>query len=290
MTAQPEIFDRALLRRRKARAALCMAKHAFLMEHVVADLADRLSIMQRRFEIGLDLGAHGTLLSGHVLRTGKIGRMVCAAPIPELCGLADVACIVCDEEALPLAPASLDLVISALSLQLVNDLPGTLVQIRRALKPDGLFLAAMLGGRSLEQLRDAFAKAEIATTGGLSPRVAPFADVRELGQLLQRAGFALPVADADVLEVTYPSAHGLVADLRGMGVSNMLRERRRAPMRRATLEAAMADYARDFGHAGRVPATFEIVTLTGWAPHASQQQPLRPGSARGSLKAAIDGS
>lgn len=290
MTAQPEIFDRTLLRRRKARAAPRIAKHAFLVEHVAADLADRLSIMQRRFEIGLDLGAHGTFLSSHVLRTGKIGWMMRAAPVLELCGLADDACIVCDEEALPLAPASLDLVVSALSLQLVNDLPGTLVQIRRALKPDGLFLAAMLGGRSLEQLRDVFAKAEIATTGGLSPRVAPFADVRELGQLLQRAGFALPVADADVLEVTYPSALGLMAELRGMGVSNMLRERRRAPMRRATLEAAMAGYARDFGHDGRVPATFEIVTLTGWAPHASQQQPLRPGSARGSLKAAIDGS
>ena len=290
MTGQPEIFDRALLRCRKTRAASGMGDYGFLLEQAAVDLADRLSIMQHRFEVCLDLGAHGDLLSERLRETGKTGRIVRAAPVPDLCGVADGACIVCDEEALPLAPASLDLVVSAVSLHMVNDLPGTLLQIRQALKPDGLFLASMLGGRSLEQLRACFAKAEVATTGGLSPRVAPFADVRQLGQLLQRAGFALPVADVDMLEVTYDSALGLMRDLKRMGVSNMLRDRRKVPMRRDTLEAAVAAYEEDFGSKGRVPATFEIVTLTGWAPHASQQQPLRPGSARGSLKAAIDGS
>ena len=267
-----------------------MARHAYLLEHVATDLAERLSIMQRRFEVCLDLGAHGTLLSSHLLRTGKIGRVVRAAPVLELCGPADGACFVCEEEALALAPASVDLVVSALSLHLVNDLPGTLLQIRKALKPDGLLLAGMLGVRSLEQLREAFAKAEVETTGGLSPRVALFADVRELGQLLQRVGFALPVADTELLEVTYGSARDLMGDLTAMGAGNVLRDRRKVPLRRKTLAAAVDYYDRDFGRDGRVPATFEIVTLTGWAPHGSQQTPLRPGSARGSLEAAIGGA
>lgn len=289
MTDQPDIFDRALLRRRKARAAGAMDKHAFLLEHAAADLAGRLSIFQRSFDVGLDLGAHGTVLAELLIQTGKIGRLFRASMVPELCGPPDGASLLCDEEALPLAPASFDLIVSALCLQLVNDLPGTLLQIRTALKPDGLFLAAMLGGRSLEQLRTAFAKAEVETTGGLSPRIAPFADVRELGQLLQRAGFALPVADADVLDVTYVSAFGLMQDLKGMGAGNVLRDRHKVPLRRSTLGAAISIYDREFGQDGRVSATFEIVTLTGWAPHASQQQPLRPGSAKGSLKAALGG-
>ena len=289
MTNPIEIFDRALLRQRKARAASGMSDHGFLVEHAALDFAERISIMQRHFETCLDLGAHGLFLSERLHETGKTGRIMRASPVTELCFHEDSACIVCDEEALPFAPESLDLVVSAAGLHLVNDLPGTLLQIRRCLKPDGLFLASMLGGNSLEQLRTAFAKAEIATTGGLSPRVAPFADIRQLGQLLQRAGFALPVADTDSLDVTYPSALGLMRDLKSMGVSNMLRDRRKVPLRRATLAAAIEAYASEFGKGGLVPATFEIVTLTGWAPHASQQQPLRPGSARGSLKAAIDG-
>ena len=176
------------------------------------------------------------------------------------------------------ATASLDLVVSALALQFVNDLPGTLIQIRRALKPDGLFLAAMIGGDSLAELREAFAQAEAEVEGGVSPRVAPFADLRDLGALLQRAGFALPVTDVDRVTVRYASPLALMHDLRRMGAGNALSERRRTPLRRATLRRVLEIYAERFADPdGRIRATFEIVWLSGWAPHESQQQPLRAG-------------
>ena len=284
----PQIFDRHLLRIRKSRAAAGMERTTFLLDHVATDLAERLSLINRRFALGLDLGAHGTRLADAIGQTGKVTRLLRAPIIPELAGPADDNGIAGDEDTLGQGPASLDLIVSALGLQLVNDLPGTLAQIRRALKPDGLFLAAMLGGRSLEQLRAAFASAEIAVTGGLSPRVAPFADVRDLGALLQRAGFALPVTDSDSLTVTYPDPLALMRDLKAMGASNMLTDRRKTLMRRDLLAAACHQYRQQFGLPdGRVPATFEIVTLTGWAPDASQQQPLRPGSAKASLQAAV---
>ena len=166
--------------------------------------------------------------------------------------------------------------VSALALQFVNDLPGTLVQIRRALKPDGLFLAALIGGDSLAELREAFAAAEAEVEGGVSPRVAPFADLRDLGALLQRAGFALPVTDVDRLTVRYDTPFALMHDLRRMGATNALIERRRTPLRRATLARMVEIYADRFADPdGRLRATFEIVWLSGWAPHASQQQPLR---------------
>ena len=193
-----------------------------------------------------------------------------------------------DEEALPFRDASLDLVVSALALQFVNDLPGTLIQIRRALKPDGLFLAAMIGGDSLTELRAAFAEAEAEVEGGVSPRVAPFADLRDLGALLQRAGFALPVTDVDRVTVRYASPLALMHDLRRMGAGNALTERRRTPLRRATLRRMLEIYAERFADAdGRIRATFEIVWLSGWAPHESQQQPLAPGSAKTRLADAL---
>lgn len=196
--------------------------------------------------------------------------------------------IAADEEALPLADASLDLAVSALALQWVNDLPGTLAQIRRALKPDGLFLAALLGGDTLTELRQSFAIAEAEIEGGVSPRVAPFADMRDVGALLQRAGFALPVADIDRLTVRYDTPFGLMQDLRGMGATNVLLERRRTPLKRATLQRMAQIYAERFSDAdGRLRATFDIVWLSGWAPHESQQQPLRPGSARTRLADAL---
>ena len=196
--------------------------------------------------------------------------------------------VVADEEALPFRDASLDLVVSALALQFVNDLPGTLVQIRRALKPDGLFLAALVGGETLTELRQAFAAAESEVEGGVSPRVAPFADVRDLGALLQRAGFALPVTDIDRLTVRYDSPFALMHDLRRMGATNALIERRRTPLRRATLLRMAEIYAERFADPdGRVRATFEIVWLSGWAPHPSQQQPLKPGSAQARLADAL---
>ena len=189
--------------------------------------------------------------------------------------------VAADEEALPFRDASLDLVVSVLALQFVNDLPGTLIQIRRALKPDGLLLAALAGGDTLIELRQAFAAAEAEVEDGVSPRVAPFSDVRDMGALLQRAGFALPVTDVDRITVRYGSPLALMHDLRRMGATNPLVERSRRPLKRATLMRMMEVYAERFSDPdGRIRATFEIVWLSGWAPHESQQKPLAPGSAR----------
>lgn len=197
--------------------------------------------------------------------------------------------VVADEEWLPFAGERLDLVVSALSLHWVNDLPGALIQIHRALRPDGLFLAAILGGDSLSELRQALVRAESELEGGVSPRVAPLVDIRDLGALLQRAGFALPVVDSDTITATYPDALTLMRDLRGMGESNILRARHGHFSRRATLLAAAESYRDMFGDAdGRIPATFQILYLAGWSPHESQQQALRPGSGEVSLAEALD--
>ncbi|MFG1347061.1 methyltransferase domain-containing protein [Xanthobacter autotrophicus DSM 431] len=276
------VFDRALVRRRLARAAWLGAE-PFLLERAAEDMADRLAAVKRRFETAVDLGtptdAVARALAGHA----AVGHLMRAAPLAA--GAPDV---VADEEALPFAPGTLDLVVSALSLQMANDLPGVLAQVRRTLRPDGLFLAALLGGSSLTELRQAFAIAESETTGGISPRVAPFADVRDLGALLQRAGFALPVTDVDRVVVRYSSPFTLFSDLRRMGAANALAERRRVPLRRATLLRAAEVYAERFADPdGKVRATFEIVFLSGWAPHESQQKPLRPGSARMRLAEAL---
>ncbi len=191
-------------------------------------------------------------------------------------------------ELLPLQPESLDLALSALAFQFVNDLPGVLAQIRRALKPDGLLLAAMVGGDSLTELRQSFAAAEAECEGGVSPRVAPFADLRDIGSLLQRAGFALPVTDVDRVVVRYDSAFALMQDLRRMGATNILLERRRTPTRRATLLRMAQIYGERFADSdGRIRATFDVIWLSGWAPHESQPKPLRPGSAKASLEAAV---
>ncbi len=193
-----------------------------------------------------------------------------------------------DEEALPFGEATFDLVTSLLSLHWVNDLPGALAQIRLALKPDRLFLAAMLGGETLKELRQALAEAEIAVEGGLSPRVSPFAGVRDAGGLLQRAGFALPVVDTETLTVVYSDPLKLIADLRAMGETNAINERRRSLTRRATLLEAADRYRKAFADAeGRVPATFQVIYLTGWSPHDSQPKPLRRGSAKASLADAL---
>jgi SAM-dependent methyltransferase len=196
--------------------------------------------------------------------------------------------VVADEEALPFADNTLDLVVSGLSLQVVNDLPGVLVQVQRALKPDGLFLAALLGGDTLTELRQSFAVAESELEGGVSPRVAPFADVRDLGALLQRAGFALPVTDVDRITVRYATPLRLLRDLRRMGAANPLVERRRVPLRRTTLMRAMEVYAARFADPdGKVRASFDIIWLLGWSPHESQQKPLQPGSAKKRLADAL---
>ena len=274
----PTIFDRYLLRARRARARK-LGPATFLVDRVADDLAERLAAVLRSFDVGIDLGTPTDAVRRAVAAGGKVGTLIAVEPDVASQGKAFLR-VGADEEALPFADASLDLVVSALSLQLVNDLPGTLIQIRRALKPDGLFLAALLGGDSLSELREAFAQAESEIEGGLSPRVVPFADLRDLGGLLQRAGFALPVADSDRLTVRYDNAFALMRDLRAMGATNVLTERRRAPLKRATLLRMAQIYAERFADSdGRLRATFEIAWLSGWAPHESQQKPLKPGSA-----------
>jgi SAM-dependent methyltransferase len=278
----PVLFDRRLLRARRARAA-ALGPATFLLDRVAADLADRLATVLRTFALAADLGTPTDAVRRAL--AGKVDTIVAVDAVTHRgTGLRVVA----DEEALPFRDASLDLVVSALALQFVNDLPGTLMQVRRALRPDGLFLAALLGGDTLTELRQAMAEAEVEIEGGISPRIAPFADVRELGALLQRAGFALPVADVDRLTVRYDSAFALMGDLRRMGATNALAERRRTPLRRATLMRMAEIYAQRFADAdGRVRATFEIGWLSGWAPHESQQKPLAPGSARTRLADAL---
>jgi SAM-dependent methyltransferase len=271
--AAPELFDRALLLNRQARARKLGAV-TFLLDRVADDLDERLRAVLRDFSAAADLWTPGELLRG-ALRN----RLKNVVHI----GLEDFP-----REALPLVPESLDLVVSALALQFVNDLPGVLTQVRRALKPDGLLMAAMIGGDTLTELRQAFAAAEAECEGGASPRVAPFADLRDIGGLLQRAGFALPVADLDHIVVRYDDAFGLMADLRRMGATNILFERRRTPTRRATLLRMAQIYAERFADPdGRIRATFDVIWLSGWAPHDSQPKPLKPGSATASLEAAV---
>ena len=285
MSSSPLVFDRQTLRVRRRRAA-ALGPATFLLERVAEDFADRLATVLRRFDRALDLGTPTDAVRRVLAASGKVGTIIAADPLAGVAG-AGVA-VAADEEALPFGDASLDLVVSALALQFVNDLPGTLVQIRRALKPDGLFLAALIGGDTLTELRQAFAAAEAEIEDGISPHVAPFADLRELGTLLQRAGFALPVTDIDRLTVRYASPFALMHDLRRMGATNPLIERRRRPLKRATLRRMAEIYGERFADAdGRIRATFEIVWLSGWAPHASQQQPLKPGSAQHRLADAL---
>jgi SAM-dependent methyltransferase len=275
------------LRARHRRAA-SLGPATFLLDRVADDITDRLATVKRRFDLALDLGTPGEAVRAALARVGSVGTIVAAAAFPAGGAGRVTPFVIADEEALPFDDATLDLVVSALALQFVNDLPGTLVQIRRALKPDGLLLAALLGGETLAELRESFAAAESETTGGVSPRVAPFADLRDLGALLQRAGFALPVTDTDRLTVRYDSAFALMRDLRRMGATNILVDRRRRPLRRATLVRMAEIYAQRFADPdGRVRATFEIVWLSGWSPHPSQQQPLKPGSAAARLADAL---
>jgi SAM-dependent methyltransferase len=287
MAQGPVIFDRRLLRVRQRRAA-ALGASTFLLERAGEDLADRLAAVLRRFETALDLGTATDVARRVLAESGKVGTIATAnALFGRAAGRGGLA-VIADEEMLPFREASLDLVVSLLALQFVNDLPGTMVQIRRALRPDGLFIAALLGGATLAELRESFAAAEAEIEDGVSPRIAPFADLRDLGALLQRAGFALPVTDIDRVAVRYESPLALMHDLRRMGATNALVDRRRQPLRRGTLARMAEIYRARFADPdGRVRATFEIVWLSGWAPHESQQQPLAPGSARARLADAL---
>ena len=276
------IFDRVLLRRRRDRAAAGLRTHDFLFAEAAERLADRLDDVTRKFPLALDLGCHDGTLARALAGRGGIETLVQCDLSPAMAQAAanGAPSLAADEEALPFAAERFDLIVSVLGLHWVNDLPGALIQIRHVLKPDGLFLGALLGGETLTELRAALMEAELAEEGGASPRIAPFAELRDAGGLLQRAGFALPVADADRIAVSYPDAFALMRELRAMGESNALHTRRRGFTRRATLARAAAIYAEKFADAdGRVRASFEIVTLTGWAPHPCQPQPLKPGSA-----------
>ncbi|WP_339830290.1 methyltransferase domain-containing protein [uncultured Parvibaculum sp.] len=288
--AAMRIFDRTTHARHRARAAAGFAEHDFLVQRAATDIAERLAGINRDFALALDLGCHRGALATATAEPGiKRPAFIVSADIaPAMLAHAPGQRVAADEEALPFRDGSLDLVTSILSLHWVNDLPGALIQIRRALKADGLFMAALFGGETLTELRQSLAQAEIECEGGLSPRVSPFADIRDIGSLMQRAGFALPVVDADRVTVRYADPLRLMAELRGMGESNALSERRRTPLRRATLLRAVEIYRERFGLPDdRVPATFEIVTATGWAPHQSQQQPLQPGSAATRLADAL---
>ena len=286
MTDDIVLFDRTAVRRHRDRAAAAFGQHDFLHREIADRLADRLADVNRTFDIVLDIGGgHGaTLLSpAPKLRvTGDLSDSLLRTSNP-------MGAVAMDEENLPVADNAFDLAISCLALHWVNDLPGALVQIRRALRPDGLFLAAFLGGDTLIELRRSFLEAEAETTGGASPHTSPVADIADAGSLLQRAGFALPVVDTDTLTVTYDDMFALMRDLRGMGETNAVAARTKSCLRRDTLFSAAARYQELYAEEdGRIPATFQIIWMTGWAPAATQPQPLRPGSAGARLADALD--
>lgn len=276
------LFDRRIWRAHRERAARC-GPVDFLHAETADRLLDRLDVVNREFAVALDLGARdGGLTRALAERRGTL-RVVAAEPAATFLARTPGARIAADPELLPFGEASFDLVASNLALHWAGDLPGVLVQLRRALKPDGLLLAALFGGNTLVELRTALFEAELAEEGGVSPRVSPSVELADAAALLQRAGFALPVADSETITVSYPDLLALLRDLRGMGETNALAARRRF-LRRATLARAAAVYAERFGDAvGRLPASFEILFLCGWAPHPSQPEPLRRGSATARL-------
>lgn len=264
-SATPQIFDRALLRRRRPRLALNFARYDFLHHEIAERLLERRADVQRPLSRVLELGCHDGLMT-QTLRAGG-AQVVAAECDPAFLRGITAPTVVMDDELLPFAAGVFDCIISNLHLHSVNDLPGLLVQCRRALAADGVFLATMLGGATLWQLRQCLYEAEQQVTGGVSPRIAPFVALQAAAGLLQRAGFELPVADNEVIAVTYPDAWALMRDLRGMGLGNALTDRLRRPTRRAVFVAASALYAEKFpAPEGGITATFDVVYLHGWTP------------------------
>lgn len=292
MSDSMNVFDRQAVRAHRNRAAPDFSDYDFLFREAGARLADRLLDISREFPLAVDIGCHDGGLRNALLASGRIGALLQSDLSEAMARRADSPdgpVVVADEEALPFAEARFDLAVSNLSLHWVNDLPGTLLQIRRILKPDGLFLAATLGGETLVELRECLMAAEIELRDGASPRVSPFLEIRDAGALMQRAGFALPVIDSDSITVTYDNALKLLADLRGMGETDAAMARVRGFTRRDLfLRMAEIYKARYAGPDGRIAATFEVIWLHGWAPHETQQQPLRPGSAEARLADALD--
>ena len=292
MSLPPRLFVRNLLAHRLDRAAGGFSQAHFLRERAVEDLIETLSVINRSFDVALDMAA----------RDGAFGRAVVGTPVAGKIGLliegdlseklsaqqSGAARLIMDEEALPFGDDSLNLVVNGLSLHTVNDLPGVLVQVRRALKPDGLFIGSLFGGETLTELRACLMEAELEVRGGYGPRIAPFAESHDLIDLLKRTGFNMPVVDSDRVTVTYEHPLRLMADLRMMGESNILLHRPRKGLNRAILEKASALYFERHADAeGRIAATFEIITLSGWKAHDSHQKPLRPGSAKMRLADAL---
>jgi NADH dehydrogenase [ubiquinone] 1 alpha subcomplex assembly factor 5 len=284
---QPEVFDRRLLRRRRERVAPALDGCDFLIREAALRLVERLGDVRRAFPLALELGCHTGQLAAALHGSAQVSRLIQADLAGAMVRQASGERLVADEEALPFGRGRLDLVMSCFSLHWVNDLPGALAQIRYALKPDGLFLAIMPGGTTLFELRESLLRAELELAGGAGPRVSPFIDVRDAGMLLQRAGFALPVVDADTITVTYDHPLKLIAELRGMGEASALAQQGRG-LGRSTLALACAIYRQLFGGAdGRIPATFQLLTLSGWAPDPGQPRPIRRGSGRVDLAAAL---
>ena len=278
------IFDRHTIRRHKNRAACRFKDHSFLTDWTIKEMEDRLCSIKRAFPAALQIGADAQNSRMKINGNTFLVQMDLAENL-----LPARNALQADEEFLPFAESSLDLIFSPLSLHNVNDLPGTLVQIRKALKPDGLFLGAFFGGDTLHELRSALSEAELQIKGGLSPRVSPFADKRQMGDLMQRAGFALPVVDSEKLSVSYAHPLDLMKELRGMGESCAMSARPKHFTSRNLLDAANDIYVRKFSEKdGRIPASFEILFLTGWAPRESQQKPLPRGSAQHSLAEALN--
>ena len=282
------VFDRGALRRQRERTAPHLHGYDFLIREVAERLLERLGDVRRAFPLALELGCHtGQLAEVLRGRTG-VGRLIQTDLSSAMVRRADGLRLVADEEALPFGADTFDLVLSCFSLHWINDLPGTLAQVRYALKPDGLFLAAMPGGTTLQELREAVMRAELELDGGAGLRVSPFVDLRDAGSLLQRAGLALPLVDVETITVTYDHPLKLMQELRGMGEANALRQRPRRQLRRATLLRAAEIYSELFADArGRVPATFEILMLSGWKPAPTQPQPLRRGSGQVDLAEAL---
>ena len=280
--APPRIFDRSLLRQRRERiAGSSDPRRDFLFAESGERLLDRLEDVRRRFPLALDLGSRDGLLGRLLQGRGGVETLVQSDLSLGMLRKAGGQVLQLDEEALPFAPASFDLVLANLSLHWVNDLPGALAQIHHVLKPDGLFLGVLFGAGTLAELRTVLMEAEIAETGGASARVAPFADLRDAAGLMQRAGFALPVADVETVTVTYAGLMPLLADLRAMGEANILDARLKRPTQRRVIARAAALYPEKFAMSdGRIPASFRLIFLTGWAPHESQQQPARRGSGK----------
>ncbi len=284
-----EIFDRQIVRRHRDRASAQIGDYDFLYKEIAERLLDRLDDTTYRFPKALDLGARNGTLANTLKGRGGIETLIQADLSQKMLSQTTGMKLVADEEVLPFKEKSFDLVMSCLNLHWVNDLPGALIQIRKALKPDGLFLGALFGGETLKELRDALEQGELAAEGGVSPRISPFARTEDIGQLLQRAGFSLPVVDIDTITVSYGEVFKLLNDLQGMGESNAIAKRRKGFTPRKTLMAAAKHYVETYSdQEGRLPATFQVLFISAWSPSPKQQQPLKPGTAEMSFGEAFN--